>query len=195
MRTIGIVVLVGIAAAVSSLALVRPAAAPAAPVAEATAFGGLGTWIDVYDTSLYRSPATLADRLARRGVTTAWIETANDRSTVDVVQRAPLGRVLDALHDRGIRVVAWYLPGHVDQALDLRRARAMLSFRSPRGDGFDGVALDIESLREKNVKRRTTRMLALLRTLRTEAGTVPVAAIVYPPRARARSRRPRPGRA
>lgn len=180
MRRIGIVGLLAVAAAVAALALGRPAGAPAA---DATVFGGLGTWIDVYDTSLYRSPTTLADRLARRGVTTAWIETANDRSTVDVVQRAALGRVLDALHDRGIRVVAWYLPGHLDQALDLRRARAMLSFRSPRGDAFDGVALDIESLREKNVKRRTTRMLALLRTLRAEAGALPVAAIVYPPRA------------
>jgi hypothetical protein len=179
-RRIGIVALVGIVAAVSALALGRPAGAPAA---DATVFGGLGTWIDVYDTSLYRSPAALADRLARRGVETAWIETANDRSTVDVVQRAALGRVLDALHDRGIRVVAWYLPGHVDQALDLRRSRAMLSFRSPRGAAFDGVALDIESLREKNVKRRTTRMLALLRALRAESGVVPVAAIVYPPRA------------
>lgn len=180
MRRIGIVGLVAVAVAVAALALGRPAGAPAA---DAGVFGGLGTWIDVYDTSLYRSPTTLADRLARRGVTTAWIETANDRSTVDVVQRASLGRVLDALHDRGIRVVAWYLPGHVNQALDLRRARAMLAFRSPRGAAFDGVALDIESLREKNVKRRTTRMLALLRTLRAEAGAVPVAAIVYPPRA------------
>jgi hypothetical protein len=179
-RRIGIVGLVAVAAVVAALALGRPSGAPAA---DATVFGGLGTWIDVYDTSLYRSPVALADRLARRGVTTAWIETANDRSTVDVVQRAPLGRVLDALHDRGIRVVAWYLPGHVDQSLDLRRARAMLSFRSPRGDAFDGVALDIESLREKSVKRRTTRMLALLRTLRAEAGSVPMAAIVYPPRA------------
>ncbi len=180
MRSIGIVGIVGVAAAVAALALGRPVGAPAA---DATVFGGLGTWIDVYDTGLYRSPTALADRLARRGVTTAWIETANDRSTVDVVQRAALGRVLDALHDRGIRVVAWYLPGHVSQALDLRRARAMLSLRSQRGDAFDGVALDIESLREKDVKRRTARMLALLRTLRAEAGAVPVAAIVYPPRA------------
>ena len=53
---------------------------------------------------------------------------------------------------RGIRVVAWTLPGHVDQASDLRRMRAMLAFRSPRAASFDGVALDIESLREKDVR-------------------------------------------
>lgn len=161
-------------------ALARPSSAPAA---DPSVFGGLGTWIDIYDTALYRAPDALADRLARRGVRTVWLETANDRSTVDVVQPPGLGRVLDALHARDLRAVAWYLPGHVNQAVDLRRARAMLAFRSPQGGGFDGVALDIESLRNKNVKERTARMLALLRTLRREAGETPVAGIVYPPRA------------
>jgi hypothetical protein len=59
----------------------------------------------------------------------------------------------------------------------------MLSFRTPQGGAFDGVALDIESLREKNVKRRTARVLDLLTRLRAEAGAMPVAAITYPPRA------------
>ena len=44
--------------------------------------------------------------------------------------------------------------------------RAMLSFRTPQGGAFDGVALDVESLREKNVKLRTSRMLDLLGRLR-----------------------------
>ena len=157
-------------------------AAPAR-LAGTEVFGGLGTWIDIYDTALYTSPNAVAGRLAARGVRTAWIETANDRSTVDVVQPAGLGRLVDALHARGIAAVAWYLPGHDNQARDLRRARAMLTFRTPQGRGFDGVALDIESLREKDVGRRTTRMLSLLGRLRTEAGSTPVAAITYPPRA------------
>jgi hypothetical protein len=146
-------------------------------------FQGLGTWIDVYDTALYASPTTLASRLAARGVRTAWIETANDRSKVDVVEPAGLGRVVDALHARGITVVAWYLPGHDNHARDLRRSRAMLSFRTPQGGAFDGVALDVESLRNKNVRQRTTRMLDLLARLRAEGAGVPVAAITYPPRA------------
>jgi hypothetical protein len=160
-------------------ALLRPTPAPAA---DPSVFGGLGTWIDVYDTGFYRTPQALAARLQTRGVDTVWIETSNDRSA-DVVQPAGLGRALDALHARGLRVVAWTLPGHVDQAGDLRRMRAMLAFRSPQGGTFDGVALDIESLREKDVRRRTSRMLALLRALRREAGSIPVAAIAYPPRA------------
>ena len=146
-------------------------------------FQGLGTWIDIYDTALYRTPDAVAGRLAARGVRTAWVETANDRSTVDVVDPVGLGRLVDSLHARGITVVAWYLPGHDRQARDLRRTRAMLSFRTPQGGAFDGVALDIESLREKNVKRRTARVLDLLTRLRAEAGAMPVAAITYPPRA------------
>jgi hypothetical protein len=149
----------------------------------AEVFQGLGTWIDVYDTALYNSPSAVAGRLAARGVSTAWIETANDRSKTDVVQPAGLARLVDALHARGISAVAWYLPGHAAGGKDLRRTRAMLSFRTPAGDRFDGVALDIESLHTKNVKQRTARMLDLLDRLRDEAGSTPVAAITYPPRA------------
>jgi hypothetical protein len=82
-----------------------------------------------------------------------------------------------------MRVVGWYLPGHDQHARDLRRARAMLSFRTPQGGAFDGFALDVESLRNKNVAQRTSRMLDLLAKVRAEAGGTPVAAITYPPRA------------
>lgn len=178
--------LVALAVAVAALiACVDSTQGTAAPEQRAAAevFGGLGTWIDVYDTALYRTPDLVAGRLAARGVRTAWIETANDRSVADVVDPAGLGRLVDALHARGITVVAWYLPGHDRHARDLRRARAMLSFRSPQGGSFDGVALDVESLRLKNVTLRTSRMLDLVRRLRSEAGATPVAAITYPPRA------------
>lgn len=178
MRRIALVAAL-LAAAVAG-ALTRPGGAPAADPA---VFGGLGAWIDVYDTALYRAPTPLASRLAARGVQVVWVETSNDRSATDVVEPTGLSRLVEALHDRGIRVVAWMLPGHDRQARDVRRARAMLTFRTARGDGFDAVALDIESLREKRVAVRTARMLALLRLLRAEAGATPVAAITYPPRA------------
>jgi hypothetical protein len=171
-----------VAVLVACVESAHPPTAAARP-AGAEVFQGLGTWLDVYDTALYNSPTAVAGRLAAHGVRTAWIETANDRSKTDVVQAAGLARLVDALHAQGISAVAWYLPGHDASGRDLRRARAMLSFRTPAGDGFDGVALDIESLRTKNVKQRTTRMLALLDRLRDEAGSTPVAAITYPPRA------------
>ena len=158
-------------------------AAPERRAAGVEVFGGLGTWIDVYDTSLYRNPGAVASRLAARGVRTAWVETANDRSKTDVVDPAGLGGLVDALHASGIAVVGWYLPGHDAQARDLRRARAMLAFRTPQGGAFDGLALDIESLRNRNVAQRTARMLDLLGRVRAEAGSTPLAAITYPPRA------------
>ncbi|MCZ7587849.1 MAG: hypothetical protein M5U27_03085 [Gaiella sp.] len=181
LATLAVALTVGIAcgdAPRGTAALERGAATGAAEV-----FGGLGTWIDVYDTGLYRTPSLVASRLAARGVRTAWIETANDRSKSDVVDPGGLGRLVDALHARGIRVVGWYLPGHDNHARDLRRARALLSFRTPAGGTFDGIAFDVESLRNKNVKQRTARALDLLTRLRAEAGEVPVAAITYPPRA------------
>jgi hypothetical protein len=182
MRALVLIVAVALAVVVAGLESSQGSARPSRS-GGADVFQGLGTWMDVYDTTLYNSSTAVAGRLAARGVRTAWIETANDRSTTDIVQPAGLARLVDALHARGIAAVAWYLPGHDAGGKDLRRARAMLSFRTPAGDGFDGVALDIESLRTKNVKQRTTRMLDLLDRLRDEAGSTPVAAITYPPRA------------
>ena len=175
--------LVGVVVGIACVDSTQASPATERRAAASEVFGGLGTWIDVYDTKLYRSPTAVAGRLAARGVKTAWVETANDRSTTDVVDPVGLGGLVDALHARGISVVAWYLPGHDRHARDLRRARAMLSFRTPRGGAFDGVALDVESLRNRNVAQRTARVLDLLARLRAEAGSTPVAAITYPPRA------------
>ena len=183
MRVLALAVLAAVLAAGNAVESPAGQAAPARTMAATDVFQGLGTWLDVYDTKLYRTPNLVASRLAARGVATAWIETANDRSKADVVEAAGLARLVDALHASGIRVVGWYLPGHDNAARDLRRARALLSFRTAQGGAFDGVALDIEALRVKDVAKRTTRMLELLATLRSEGGSMPVAAITYPPRA------------
>lgn len=184
MRRLVLAVLVAVlAVGVASAEPTGVRAASARPAVAADVFQGLGTWIDVYDTALYATPDAVAARLAARGVRTAWIETANDRSKTDVVKPAGLGRLVDSLHARGIRVVGWYLPGHDNHVRDLRRSRALLAFRTPQGGAFDGVALDVESLRNKNVRQRTARLLDLLGRIRAEAGSTPVAAITYPPRA------------
>ena len=146
-------------------------------------FAGLGTWIDVYDAPVYRNPEATAARIAARGVRTVYVETANDRSTTDVVNPDGIGQLLDALHASNVQVVGWYLPGFVKLALDLRRARALLTFRSPGGGAFDGVALDVEALRLRRVGLRTQRLVTLAGTLDAEAGELPVAAITYPGRA------------
>jgi hypothetical protein len=156
--------------------------APAAEQADASVFGGLGTWVDIYDGVLFAAPELTAARIAARDVETVWVETSNDRASADVVRPGPLGRLVDALHARGIRVVAWYLPGHVSPAVDVRRALAMLSFRTPGGQSFDGVSLDIESTRLRNAGLRSTRAVALARRLREAAGEVPLAIIPFNPR-------------
>jgi hypothetical protein len=166
----------------AAVLLLAPLQAQAAPKADAGVFTGLGTWFDVYDGPSYRNPTVTAAKLKLRGVRTVYVETANDRSATDVVNPRTLGPFVDALQAVGIQVVAWYLPGFAQPAVDLRRTRAMLSFRTPAGGSFDGVALDIESLRLKSVSLRSARLLALSRTLRAEAGDTPVAAISYAPR-------------
>ena len=167
---------VGLSVAVAS------AAAPAAPRADASVFGGLGTWVDIYDGALFAAPEQTASRIAARGVKVVWVETANDRSAVDVLRPAELGRLVDSLHARGIRVVAWYLPGHVNHGRDIRRSLAMLSFRTTTGQGFDGVALNIESTRLRNVAVRSRRAVDLARRLRTAAGETPLAIVPFNPR-------------
>ena len=58
----------------------------------------------------------------------------------------------------------------------------MLSFRTPNGASFDGVALDIESLSLKSASLRTARLITLSKILRNEGGDMPIAAITYPSR-------------
>lgn len=158
------------------------AAAPGAREADASVFGGLGTWVDIFDSAVYAAPERTAARIAARGVQVVWAETANYNAREDVVKPTELGRLVDALHARGIRVVAWYLPGHVDQARDVRRTLAMLSFQTPTGATFDGVALDVEATKLRNVALRSRRAVALARRLRSAAGETPLAIVPFNPR-------------
>ena len=166
---------------VTVLAAVGAAAAPGAPSQE-DVFGGLGTWVDIYDGGVYAAPEATARRIAARNVETVWVETANYGASSDVVKPGPLGRFVDALHARGVRVVSWYLPGHVNPALDNRRALAMLRFRTPTGQTFDGISLNIEATKLRNVSLRSQRAVALARRLREEAGSTPLAIIPFNPR-------------
>ena len=158
------------------------ASAPAAGAGDAAVFGGLGTWTDIYDGRVYAAPEATAARVAARGVRTVWVETANYRASVDVVQPARLGRFVEALHANGVQVVAWYLPGHLNHGLDIRRARAMLSFRTPNGEGFDGIALNIEGTKLRNVALRSKRAVDLTRRIRREVGEMPLAIVPFNPR-------------
>jgi len=154
-----------------------------APAAEASAYSGLGTWVSIYGTKAYSQPKAVATQMVARGVKTAYLETANFSQPVDIVRPTQLGALVDALHAQGIRVVAWYLPGFVKPAVDLRRALAAVRFTTATGGTFDGFALDIESGAVKPVATRTARMLSMSRSLRSAVGSdYPLGAIVPSPR-------------
>jgi hypothetical protein len=174
--------LFAVLAAAALVAAAGASSAPAAKEADASVFGGLGTWTDIYDGRVYAHPEATAARIAARGVKTVWAETANYRASADVVQAARLGRFVEALHANGVRVVAWYLPGHLNHGLDIRRARAMLSFRTPSGQGFDGIALNIEGTKLRNVALRSQRAVDLTRRIRRDAADMPLAIVPFNPR-------------
>jgi hypothetical protein len=55
-----------------------------------------------------------------------------------------MGQFVDLAHQRGIKVVGWYLPGFANIDLDVQRSLAVVNFISPAGGRFDGFAPDIE---------------------------------------------------
>lgn len=165
---------------------------PRAGAATTTApFRGLGAWVDVYDyapafvqkgTLPSVTPASVAD-MAHLGVRTLYLQAAQDdsRSKGDLVDRRLVARFVAAAHDRGIRVVAWYLPTLGDVDADLRRIRALAEFSSG-GDEFDGVALDLESTSTvSDVAERNKRLVELSSRARDLVDGAPLGAIVLEP--------------
>jgi hypothetical protein len=110
--------------------------------------------------------------LASRGVRTLYLETANYRRSPAqlIVHPGPDERFLDAAHARGMRVVAWYLPGLRDLDADFARALAAIEFETLAGERFDGFALDIESTVVHPISRRNAALLQLSRDLRAAVG-------------------------
>jgi hypothetical protein len=115
-------------------------------------------------------------------VRTLYLQTSNSSRSADIVRPATLGRLVDAAHARGLRVVAWYLPTLVRPARDLRRTLAALRFRTQTGGRFDSFALDIESSLVRSPAKRNARLLDLSRRLRAAAGpSYPLGAIIPSP--------------
>ena len=173
-----------------------PAATPTTATSATTAvdlcpYRGLGTWVDVYDTlpafaergRVSPVKPTAVATMAENGVHTLYLQAAKDDPRTPGLLAAPdqAAEFLRAAHDAGIRVVAWYLPSHLDEQLDLDRAKALVEFEAD-GEHFDGVALDIENTEAiTDVTERNARLVRLVRALDDVAGTMPIGAIVYPP--------------
>jgi hypothetical protein len=133
-------------------------------------YAGLGTWVDVWDTGVWRSPEASVARMRALGVRTLFLQTSNYSQTVDMRAPAVVGRFVEAAHANGMRIVAWYLPSFLNVARDLRRSLAAVRFRSPGGQRFDSFALDIEASVVKSVPLRNTRLATLSARLRAAVG-------------------------
>ncbi len=145
-------------------------------------YRGLGTWIDVYDAA-WRHPESSVRRMADEGIRTLYLQTSNFSRPGPFVYRTKIGRFLEAAHRRGIRVVAWYLPGFRDLPLDVHRSLAAIGYRSGGGETFDSFAVDIESQAVGRSSTRTRRVLTYTDRLRSVVGSdYPLGAIIPSPR-------------
>lgn len=151
-------------------------------------YGGLGTWVDAYDFARpYQSAGAQppigpddVDDMARRGVRTLFLQAArwDDDSPQGLVDPERLAAMLARAHERGLRVVGWYLPDHVDVGRDLERARQIVDFRAG-DDRFDGLAIDIEYTRgEPDPAKRNAALVDFSQQLRREVTDRPIAAVV-----------------
>jgi hypothetical protein len=148
----------------------------------AEVYGGLGTWIDIYDHEAWDHPVHAVRAMVDHGVRTVYLQTSNFSRNQPFVHPEATAAFLDAARRNDLRVVAWYLPGFRDVGLDLRRTLRAITFRTESGSRFDSFALDIESPEVRKPWIRTRRLLALSDRIRREVGTgYPLGAIVASP--------------
>lgn len=164
----------------SLLVLVLGIAAPTASAepARAAVFSGTGVWIDIWD-ALEKQPATVVATAQQQGASVIYVETANAKSKVDVVNPAPLKQLVALAHATGIRVVPWYLPGFQKPKVDQRRLLAALAIGGT--EAVDGIAIDIEATYVKNANLRSRRAGALVAWLRATSPKTPIGAITPNP--------------
>ncbi|HEX2259363.1 MAG TPA: hypothetical protein VHJ40_06425 [Actinomycetota bacterium] len=123
-------------------------------------YKGLGAWVDIYDYAIrdvMDIPAAV-EEMANRDVRTLYLQTGRWKDPQDIVNPVAVGLFLDSAKKRGMKVVGWYVPGFGDMDRDVRRSVAVMHFRSPVGNRFDGFAPDIETKEE--VSRNTVRFNA-----------------------------------
>jgi hypothetical protein len=161
------------------------------PVARTTdAYKGYGAWVDAFDYSPnYTSPdpphltPAVLDDMAAQGVHTVYLQATrlDDRTPGVLEDRWLLAEFLLRAHQRGMRVVGWYLPEWVEDRSDLDRLEAVSDF-TVLGQRFDGVGVDIEyTADELDPEVRSQRLVALSEAFRAASGDDAIGAIVLPP--------------
>ena len=191
MRRLAVVaVLVILVVATASVAATSVFGLRPASAASTSPFEGLGTWVDVFDYAprlqaqgaLPPFTPAAVDDVAALGVRTLYVQVANPDAdpATKLTDAKELQAILDRAHKQGLRVVAWYLPSHVDPARDDEMIRRIVALRAG-GDRVDGIGLDLESSAVADVALRTRRAISFAKAARRIAGDgMPIAAIVYP---------------
>ncbi len=165
----------------SATGSLEPAKGPA-PGPATEPYEGLGTWIDIYDTNVWEHPVHAVRSMAAHGVRTIYLQSSNYHRNRPFVHPEGVAAIVDAAHRQRLEVVAWYLPGFRDPALDLHRAVRTIRFETRSGNGFDSFALDIESAEVRRPSLRTARLLRVSAAIRRAAGReYPLGAIVVSP--------------
>ncbi|HEX6567711.1 MAG TPA: hypothetical protein VF015_01030, partial [Acidimicrobiales bacterium] len=161
--------------------------APAPAERDLSAYAGAGAWVDLYDIGgdAGRPPVVPADvgAMADAGVRTLYLQVARDDQDGHAGLHDPglAARFLVRAHERGLRVVGWYVPRFGDVGRDLDHLRAIADFDA-LGHRFDGVAVDIEWTETvADDAERSARLLELSRGLRDHVGSDALGAIVLPP--------------
>jgi hypothetical protein len=161
------------------------------PAARTTdAYEGYGAWVDAFDYSpSYSAPdppdltPAVVDDMASQGVRTLFLQATrlDDRTPGLLEDRWLLAEFLLRAHERGLRVVGWYLPEWVDDGGDLQRLQAVSRF-AVLGHRFDGVGVDIEyTADDLEPEERSARLVALSQAFRASSGDDAIGAIVLPP--------------
>jgi hypothetical protein len=155
---------------------------------DVAAYEGAGAWVDLYDMGpgdAGRAPLVTpaaVDDMADAGVRTLYLQVARDDGAAPGLHDPALAaRFLVRAHERGVRVVGWYLPRFGDVDRDLAHLEAIAEF-DVLGHRFDGVAVDIEwteTVVDDGV--RSDRLVALSEALRDAVGSDALGAIVLPP--------------
>ena len=161
-------VLAVLALAALAAGALPPAAAAGPPL---NAYRGLGIWVDMYDAAAWNDPAAAVKDMASHHVRTLFIETANYHWPTAINRPVAMNAIIQQCHARGIKVVAWYLPGFNDMTKDYRRSMAAIDYRTPDGQRFDSFALDIEASIVKPVSTRNARLATLSAKIRHAVGS------------------------
>jgi hypothetical protein len=145
-----------------------------------SAYQGLGMWVDVYDyVPAYNVPGRpvpvpveAVDDMATRDVHTVFLQAARDDDrTQGLVDNGLLASWIERAHDRGLKIVGWYLPKLADVDHDLSVLLDVQRFTTPRGDRFDGLAVDIEETQAvTDVTVRNEHLVELSQRLRADVG-------------------------